>query len=150
MSVVEPETNMRKVYDQFQNRLDAFRKHHSAPLTLAEKVVYAHLDDTSTKVTRGKTYLNLRPDRVAMQVSALSVASRVAVGAALRTRLCARRCTTRRSQRRKSLRDFADLVELCVRAMCARRTPRRKWLCSSSSAPVCRVLLCRRRFTAIT
>jgi aconitate hydratase len=29
--------------------------------------LYAHLDDPSTKVVRGETYLNLRPDRVAMQ-----------------------------------------------------------------------------------
>jgi hypothetical protein len=43
MSNVEPDTNLRAVYDKFQNRLDAFRKHHNAPLTLAEKVVYAHL-----------------------------------------------------------------------------------------------------------
>jgi aconitate hydratase len=34
---------------------------------LGEKVLYGHLDDPSTKVERGKTYLKLRPDRVAMQ-----------------------------------------------------------------------------------
>lgn len=39
----------------------------SGPLTLAEKVVYGHLDDPIQDVTRGKTYLLLRPDRVAMQ-----------------------------------------------------------------------------------
>lgn len=36
-------------------------------MTLGEKVLYGHLDDPSTTVVRGKTYLNLRPDRVAMQ-----------------------------------------------------------------------------------
>lgn len=54
-------------YTTIQRRLDEFRKHHNKPLTLAEKVLYGHLDDPSTKVERGKTYLKLRPDRVAMQ-----------------------------------------------------------------------------------
>lgn len=38
------------------------------PLTLSEKIVYGHLDDpASQEIERGKTYLRLRPDRVAMQ-----------------------------------------------------------------------------------
>ena len=37
------------------------------PLTLAEKILYGHLDDASTKPVPGETYLKLRPDRVAMQ-----------------------------------------------------------------------------------
>uniref|UniRef100_H0WLK8 Aconitate hydratase, mitochondrial n=1 Tax=Otolemur garnettii TaxID=30611 RepID=H0WLK8_OTOGA len=38
------------------------------PLTLSEKIVYGHLDDPANQeVERGKTYLRLRPDRVAMQ-----------------------------------------------------------------------------------
>lgn len=38
------------------------------PLTLSEKIVYGHLDDpTNQEIERGKTYLRLRPDRVAMQ-----------------------------------------------------------------------------------
>ncbi|KAG8321459.1 aconitate hydratase [Homalodisca vitripennis] len=38
------------------------------PLTLSEKVLYSHLDDPAgQEITRGKTYLRLRPDRVAMQ-----------------------------------------------------------------------------------
>jgi len=36
-------------------------------LTLSEKILYGHLDDASTVPVRGKTYLKLRPDRVAMQ-----------------------------------------------------------------------------------
>ena len=37
----------------------------SRPLTLAEKIVYSHLDDPSTvaSVKRGESYLKLRPDR---------------------------------------------------------------------------------------
>lgn len=43
------------------NRLDR-------PLTLSEKIVYGHLDDPAKQdIERGKTYLRLRPDRVAMQ-----------------------------------------------------------------------------------
>jgi aconitase A len=38
------------------------------PLTLSEKVLYSHLDEPATQeVERGKSYLRLRPDRVAMQ-----------------------------------------------------------------------------------
>lgn len=38
------------------------------PLTLSEKILYGHLDDPKNqKIERGVTYLQLRPDRVAMQ-----------------------------------------------------------------------------------
>jgi len=38
------------------------------PLTLSEKIVYGHLDDPAGQaIERGRTYLRLRPDRVAMQ-----------------------------------------------------------------------------------
>jgi len=39
------------------------------PLTLAEKIVYGHLDDATaySNLVRGETYLKLRPARVAMQ-----------------------------------------------------------------------------------
>mmetsp|Transcript_8128 Transcript_8128/g.14013 ORF Transcript_8128/g.14013 Transcript_8128/m.14013 type:complete len:781 (+) Transcript_8128:39-2381(+) len=67
MSNLEKDTNLQSVYDNMQNRLDKFRKHHNKPLTLAEKIVYSHLDNPDTKVKRGETYLDLRPDRVAMQ-----------------------------------------------------------------------------------
>lgn len=37
-------------------------------MTLAEKVVYGHLDDpVNQDIARGKSYLRLRPDRVACQ-----------------------------------------------------------------------------------
>ena len=37
-------------------------------MTLAEKIVYSHLDNPQEqKIERGVSYLNLRPDRVAMQ-----------------------------------------------------------------------------------
>ncbi|KAG0079715.1 Aconitate hydratase mitochondrial, partial [Podila epicladia] len=38
------------------------------PMTLAEKIVYGHLDDAHNQdIERGKSYLKLRPDRVACQ-----------------------------------------------------------------------------------
>jgi aconitase A len=38
------------------------------PLTLSEKVLYSHLDEPAAQeIERGKSYLRLRPDRVAMQ-----------------------------------------------------------------------------------
>ena len=38
------------------------------PLTLSEKILYGHLDRAdSQEVTRGTSYLRLRPDRVGMQ-----------------------------------------------------------------------------------
>ena len=40
------------------------------PLTLSEKILYGHLDQPKTQdIERGVSYLRLRPDRVAMQVS---------------------------------------------------------------------------------
>lgn len=37
-------------------------------MTLSEKILYSHLDDPKgQEIERGKTYLRLRPDRVAMQ-----------------------------------------------------------------------------------
>lgn len=38
------------------------------PLTLSEKILYGHLDSPQTQdIQRGVSYLQLRPDRVAMQ-----------------------------------------------------------------------------------
>ncbi|KAG0247146.1 Aconitate hydratase mitochondrial, partial [Mortierella polycephala] len=38
------------------------------PMTLAEKIVYGHLDDAKNQdIERGQSYLKLRPDRVACQ-----------------------------------------------------------------------------------
>lgn len=56
-------------YSKITSNLEKWRKIQggSKKLTLAEKILYSHLDDLSTKVIRGQTYLKLRPDRVAMQ-----------------------------------------------------------------------------------
>jgi len=56
-------------YEPYLNTLEKWKKSQdqSKPLTLAEKILYGHLEDGTQKVQRGKTYLRLRPDRVAMQ-----------------------------------------------------------------------------------
>ena len=45
------------------------------PLTLAEKILYGHLDDDGVVPERGVTYLKLRPDRVAMQDATAQMAA---------------------------------------------------------------------------
>ncbi|MEQ1663787.1 MAG: aconitate hydratase [Bdellovibrionales bacterium] len=51
-----------------RSRLEIVRKRLGRPLTLTEKVLFGHLDDPKEQdLTRGKSFLLLRPDRVAMQ-----------------------------------------------------------------------------------
>jgi aconitate hydratase len=55
-------------YAQMTQRLTVVRARLGKPLTLAEKIVYSHVDDPGGQaLERGKSYLMLRPDRVAMQ-----------------------------------------------------------------------------------
>ncbi|KAE8611451.1 hypothetical protein XENTR_v10012455 [Xenopus tropicalis] len=55
-------------YERLDKNINIVRKRLDRPLTLSEKIVYGHIDDPVTQeVVRGKTYLRLRPDRVAMQ-----------------------------------------------------------------------------------
>ncbi len=59
---------VRNHYDALEGRLRAIRKRVDRPLTLAEKILFAHLDKPETaEVERGKSWIDLRPDRVAMQ-----------------------------------------------------------------------------------
>ncbi|HPU39727.1 MAG TPA: aconitase family protein, partial [Microthrixaceae bacterium] len=54
-------------YARFNDRIDAARERMGRSLTLAEKILIAHLDDPDADFERGGTYNDLRPDRVAMQ-----------------------------------------------------------------------------------
>ncbi|XP_033630224.1 aconitate hydratase, mitochondrial-like [Asterias rubens] len=55
-------------YDLIENNVKIVKERLQRPLTLSEKIVYGHLDDPETQdITRGESYLKLRPDRVAMQ-----------------------------------------------------------------------------------
>lgn len=60
--------NIKALYLAFPAKLGEVRKLLARPLTLTEKILFAHLDAKSDpKPTRGETYCSLRPDRVAMQ-----------------------------------------------------------------------------------
>ncbi|KAI8801788.1 aconitase family-domain-containing protein [Cladochytrium replicatum] len=55
-------------YDKLQKNIDIVKDRLGHPLTLAEKIVYGHLDDAVNQdIVRGSSYLKLRPDRVACQ-----------------------------------------------------------------------------------
>jgi aconitate hydratase len=58
---------LTSLYESFAERHEAGRRNYGQALTLAEKILIAHLDDPSSKPERGKTVADLRPDRVAMQ-----------------------------------------------------------------------------------
>ncbi len=62
---------IKKVYADFGNRVVAAKAKLGRSMTFAEKVLFAHLDvpvDQHTELpTRGVSYVDFRPDRVAMQ-----------------------------------------------------------------------------------
>ncbi len=59
---------VRAAYSAIRQRLEIVRGRLGRPLTLAEKIVFGHLDDPSgAELAAGSAYLLLRPDRVAMQ-----------------------------------------------------------------------------------
>lgn len=60
---------IKKVYAHFGSRIAAARQAVGKPLTLTEKILYAHLwQGTATQAyERGKSYVDFAPDRVAMQ-----------------------------------------------------------------------------------
>lgn len=60
---------IREVYSKFPERVDAARKALGRPLTLSEKILFAHLhaDSPVQDFRRGKDYVFFAPDRVAMQ-----------------------------------------------------------------------------------
>ena len=60
---------IKKTYQAFPGRIDAVRSLLQRPLTLTEKILYAHLYDESSlqSFARGTDYVDFKPDRVAMQ-----------------------------------------------------------------------------------
>ncbi len=57
-----------KAYEKLEKNLEVVRKRLGRPLTYAEKVLLGHLDrPDKAELEPGKSYLYLRPDRVAMQ-----------------------------------------------------------------------------------
>jgi aconitate hydratase len=59
---------IEKVYANLEAKVNAARKIVNKPLTLTEKILYAHLwESASEAYSRGKSYVDFAPDRVAMQ-----------------------------------------------------------------------------------
>ncbi len=60
---------IKKVYAEMPAKVDAARKALGRPLTLSEKILFAHLhaDQKLAGFERGKSYVDFAPDRVAMQ-----------------------------------------------------------------------------------
>ncbi len=59
---------IQKIYQELPGKVAAARKLLGRPLTLAEKILYAHAyEPAASAYTRGKDYVNFSPDRVAMQ-----------------------------------------------------------------------------------
>jgi len=60
---------IRKVYEELPGKIEAARNEVGRPLTLAEKVLFAHLhtDMKLQNFERGVHYVDFAPDRVAMQ-----------------------------------------------------------------------------------
>ena len=60
---------IREVYARFPERIAAARKAVGRPLTLTEKILYAHLNagPATQAYIRGNSYVDFQPDRVAMQ-----------------------------------------------------------------------------------
>jgi aconitate hydratase len=69
MAQIETTPDMvKKVYATTRARLEIIKKRLNRPMTLGEKIVYGHLaDPQNQEIERGKSFLLLHPDRVAMQ-----------------------------------------------------------------------------------
>lgn len=69
MATIETTSQLvEKTYQTTRDCLKIVKERLGRPLTLAEKVLYGHLDDPENQqLERGKSFLMLRPDRVAMQ-----------------------------------------------------------------------------------
>ena len=69
-----PEKNCSSITPPYQHliqNLEISRQILERPLTLAEKIIYSHLHNPESALenglVRGETYLQLQPERVAMQ-----------------------------------------------------------------------------------
>jgi aconitate hydratase len=56
-------------YERLPEKVEAAKKKLNRPMTLSEKILYSHLDESSVSqdYKRGVSYVDFRPDRVAMQ-----------------------------------------------------------------------------------
>ncbi|CAF3355675.1 unnamed protein product [Rotaria sp. Silwood1] len=76
-------------YEKNASVLNIIKKRLNHPLTLSEKILYSHIDDPQNqKIERGKSYLRLRPDRVAMQDATAQMAVLQFISSGLPNVLC--------------------------------------------------------------
>lgn len=69
MAMIETTPELvKRVYETTRKKLAVVRKRLGRPLTLTEKIIFGHLQDPESQdLARGKSFLLLNPDRVAMQ-----------------------------------------------------------------------------------
>lgn len=58
---------IKSVYAEIADKVEKARQIVGHPLSLTEKILYSHLDSKLESFQRGVSYVNFRPDRVAMQ-----------------------------------------------------------------------------------
>ncbi|CAF3651328.1 unnamed protein product [Rotaria socialis] len=76
-------------YEKLIQNLEIVRKRLNRPLTLSEKILYSHADEPDKQsFERGKSYLRLRPDRVAMQDATAQMAVLQFISSGLPKVLC--------------------------------------------------------------
>lgn len=68
MNIDSTKEFVENVYKKMEKNLEIVRKRLNRPLTLMEKIVLGHLSDPNgQELNAGQSFLNLNPDRVAMQ-----------------------------------------------------------------------------------
>ncbi len=68
VTATTPVSLIERVYSTLEERVAIGRRRLGRPLTLAEKILVNHLDDPEgSPIERGVSYVDFRPDRVAMQ-----------------------------------------------------------------------------------
>ncbi|UJR25839.1 hypothetical protein I4U23_007189 [Adineta vaga] len=89
VSLSRYEPNKYVNYEKQASVLEVVKKRLNQPLTLSEKILYSHADDPQNqKFERGKSYLRLRPDRVAMQDATAQMAVLQFISSGLPNVLC--------------------------------------------------------------
>lgn len=58
---------IKSVYAEIADKVEKARQIVGHPLSLTEKILYSHIDSKLESFQRGVSYVNFRPDRVAMQ-----------------------------------------------------------------------------------
>ena len=70
MPIYESDTvdRITRAYERAADAIAVARRRVQRPLTLAEKILFAHMTDPQTQgLERGRDYADLQPDRIALQ-----------------------------------------------------------------------------------